>query len=634
MSDPAIYGTEEPLAVLRRVAVGSLSFLWGQEALRQIRWHGVEVVRALAWPIRDESWGTWPVTVEEEQLEEGAGFAGRLRFTVAEGALRCLLEVRAEAGGRLTARLTMDPGATPFRTNRAGFTVLHPIRGVAGADLTVSHSDGTQEQTGFPALISPDQPVKDIAGLRHTVAGVAVDIAFGGEVFEMEDQRNWSDASYKTYCVPLVHPFVYTLEAPVTQSVTVTLSGAGDGGAAAGGGRVALARTGARAPQIGLALEPGWEAPESARDIAVKTGVGCLLVRLAGVPDPAFLAIAASMAARLRAEVDVEIVTGPRPEAGIAGAADALADAGLAPRRVLALPEGYLGSHQPSGPWPRGATPAELLPMLRRSFPMAEIGGGVMTNFTELNRCRPDMAQADYLTHGNTAIVHAGDDLSVLETLECLPQIFESAGALAAGKPYRLGLVSIGMRSNPYGADVAANPAQLRRTMGRADPRHRGLFGTAWAVGVLAASAGSAVASLCLAAPAGPFGVAVAEQDYPQAGYDGRAAQVYPLFHVVAEAAALAGAPRLGVSGLPEGVVGYAADRDGLRMMLANLGADAACVTLPAEAEVALMDAGAFEAATEDADWLASAPRERLRDVTLPPFAVAFARIAGRGAEM
>ena len=29
------------------------------------------------------------------------------------------------------------------------------------------------------------------------------ELAFEGDIFEMEDQRNWTDASFKTYCTPL-----------------------------------------------------------------------------------------------------------------------------------------------------------------------------------------------------------------------------------------------------------------------------------------------------------------------------------------------------------------------------------------------------------------------------------------------
>ena len=32
-----------------------------------------------------------------------------------------------------------------------------------------------------------------------------------GDTFEMEDQRNWTDASYKTYVRPLALPWPYTL---------------------------------------------------------------------------------------------------------------------------------------------------------------------------------------------------------------------------------------------------------------------------------------------------------------------------------------------------------------------------------------------------------------------------------------
>ena len=43
----------------------------------------------------------------------------------------------------------------------------------------------------------------------------------------MEDQRNWTDASYKTYVRPLAKPWPYTLPKgeSFTQSVTLTLSG-------------------------------------------------------------------------------------------------------------------------------------------------------------------------------------------------------------------------------------------------------------------------------------------------------------------------------------------------------------------------------------------------------------------------
>jgi hypothetical protein len=115
--------------------------------------------------------------------------------------------------------------------NRAGFVLLHPIAGVAGAELEVRRPDGSMETARFPERISPRQPVFDIAGLRHRVGPVEVEIAMEGEVFEMEDQRNWTDASFKTYCRPLARPRPFMLSAGETlrQRVVVTLRGGGRG---------------------------------------------------------------------------------------------------------------------------------------------------------------------------------------------------------------------------------------------------------------------------------------------------------------------------------------------------------------------------------------------------------------------
>ncbi len=55
--------------------------------------------------------------------------------------------------------------------------------------------------------------MKDIRSMEWTLAGdIHASLELSGEVFEMEDQRNWTDASYKTYCTPLDLPFPATVE--------------------------------------------------------------------------------------------------------------------------------------------------------------------------------------------------------------------------------------------------------------------------------------------------------------------------------------------------------------------------------------------------------------------------------------
>jgi hypothetical protein len=143
------------------------------------------------------------------------------------------------------------------------------------------------------------------------------------------------------------------------------------------------------------------------------------------------------------------------------------------------------------------------------------------------------MSVCDYITHGATAIVHAADDRSVVENLEGLSQVFTSARILAERGEYRLGLVSIVMRSNPYGSGVVANPDQIRLPMAGTDPRQRGLFGAAWAVGAVAATEQHGISSIALATPVGPFGIIYRRAAWSQPIYDNGGAAIYPLFHVV-----------------------------------------------------------------------------------------------------
>jgi D-apionolactonase len=447
-------------------------------ALRAICWQGVEVVRAIDCPVRDENWGTYPQESVEESWDAETGVYRRT-FRIAQDALRGRLQMQLSESGSLSAELQLH-ALREFSTNRAGFIVLHPIAGVAGTPLQVQHPDQQIEQTHFPKRISPHQPAVDIFSLMHEREGVRIEIAFAGEVFEMEDQRNWGDASFKTYCRPLALPTPYTLKAgeEVWQRIVVSAT--------------------SRPPELLLAAESGWSDPDD------NLGSLSLLLRLYGHETGTEDWLGAVTKGRA---VDLEVVipSGADPEQHLTSIAAALASQRVAPHHVIALPEAYLKSYPPSGPWPVGATPTEAARAARKAFPHARIGVGVLTNFAELNRCRPEPGVGDYLTFSATAIVHAADDRSVWETLETLPQILESAKALAPGLPIRLGLVSIGMRTNPYGATVAPNPERARKPMAQDDPRQSTEFAARYARAVFEVARAAGVEALALSSWGGSF---------------------------------------------------------------------------------------------------------------------------------
>ncbi|QDC08623.1 hypothetical protein FHY55_04925 [Oceanicola sp. D3] len=622
------FGTDEPPVPWRRIALGPLSFLLSDQSIRRITWHGVELVRAISWPIRDENWATYAaVTLDEATAWSEGRITGRIEQSIDGGRLALTVEFSASEEGTLSVAVTMTPKGGAFATNRAGLTVLHPIRGLTGAPVTLTHPDGSSEDARFPELIKPSQPMKDIAGLAYGIGPAAVDMRFEGEVFEMEDQRNWSDASYKTYCVPLKEPFTYEIAEPQTQRASFSFSGSLLASTPQGGDtppRVEL--LGRNAPDVGLVLEEGWLGGAPTLDATRLCGTSHLLLRIDATTSAAFLDEVFQLARTLAVEIDLELVLDDaRPEAAIEALAARIATAGIVPRRVIALTEAYLKSYQPTATWPDGPPPSALVEMSRQAFPEALIGGGMLTNFTEFNRCPPEPELCDFVFHGNSATVHASDDLSVVETLEALPQVFRSAEALAGQAAYRLGLVSIGMRTNPYGAKVSDNPEQLRETMARPDPRHRGLFAAAWAVGVLASTGQSNVEALCLAAPTGPFGLAYTPQAHAQPGFDQGEGVVVPLFHVHREARRLAGAPGVMMAGLPEGVVAYGAKVEGqTRIMIANLSQVRRTVTLPEMSLALVLDRGSARSAMADSDWLRTAPRVPLQELSLAPYAVGF----------
>jgi hypothetical protein len=550
---------------------------------------GVEVIRQIDCPIRDPDWRTLPVEETTTQSRQNdTGFSYLRVFRTLDGSIAGRLTIDAQStpdGAHLTARLTLAV-EHPTEVNRAGFILLHPIAGVAGTPLDVRHPDNTLKATHFPTLISPAQPVLDIAGLRHAIHDVDVSIAFEGDVFEMEDQRNWTDASFKTYCRPLALPRPYRLAAGaiVEQAVHVTLRPTPSSVARPAASPASLATL----PRITLAHDATLADPPPPAALA-RLALDGLLLRLdARAPD---------VAPPLDLPLTLEIITDSPPD--LTAVAAACRAAGVAPRRVVALPRGYLASHQPEGPWPAGPTPTDLLPLVRATFPGAAAGGGMLTNFTEFNRAAPDPHAIDFATFGTTAIVHAADDRSVLETLEALPHVFASARALVPGRDLHLGLVAIGMRSNPYGAAVAPNPDRQRIPMAMDDPRQRTGFAAAWAVAAAAAAARGGIASYAPAMTSGPLGL-------------GTDADLWPLFEVVAALAALGGSPVEATGGPSSGLIRLLGrGRRGIAGLAANLGPDPVEIAPPDGATLTLVD-GTHATAT----------------TTLPPFGVAIFRTA------
>jgi hypothetical protein len=266
---------------------------------------------------------------------------------------------------------------------------------------------------------------------------------------------------------------------------------------------------------------------------------------------------------------------------------------------VLVSPAPDLKCTLPGSVWPPCPPAKELYRAARKAFPRCELGGGMFSYFTELNRKRPPLAELDFVSFTTSALVHAGDDRSVTEGLESLPHIARSVQAIVGGKPYAVGPSAIGMRDNPYGERTAPNPGNIRQAMNRNDPRQRGLLGAAWSLAYFAHFARGGARRIALGGAVGPFGLLHAAADFPQPWFDENAG-LYPLYHVVRGLAALRGEPMRAVEvSAPREVQAFAA---GGELWIANLMGEPRTVRLKAAEKggLARLDAETFVAASQD----------------------------------
>jgi D-apionolactonase len=541
-------GTEQPDVPGRTLTAGPLSVELDNGQLRYLKVDGVEVLRAIAFLVRDENWGTYVPNLSDLKVEQRAdGFSVSYRAVCSGGSQEIAYDAAIE--GRADGTLEFTGSATPksdFLTARTGFVVLHPLKGVVGKEVEVEHVDGKLAKSKFPALVDPVQPFLHIRALAHAaMPGVKATVRFEGDAWEMEDHRNWTDASFKTYVRPLALPWPYTLKAgeTVQQAVKVSLSCKKPSKASAGSAKsVAIelgAPTHASMPPVGLGM-PAEEIEHAVMQLD--------LLKLAA---PRFLQCRFDPRAKhglkelygyrvlceqTGAECILEIVVESLNDyaAELVRLANMVKQSGLTLAAIALCPVGDLKSVLPGGPRPPAPALDALYAAARSAFPGVRLGGGMFSFFTELNRKHPPADGLDFVMNTTCPIVHAADDRSVMETLEALPYQVATTRSFMGSTAYRVGPSGIGCRDNPHGKTFTPNPDNRRVCLARMDPRQRGLFSAAWTLGYVATFARTDIESIALGAPTGPLGIIYRKTDYPQPYYDQLSGPaVYPVYHIV-----------------------------------------------------------------------------------------------------
>jgi D-apionolactonase len=639
-----LFGTEAPDGKGRELRAGPLTAILDNGALRYIKLNDVEVLRAIAFLVRDENWGTCTPEIRNQKVRQtpkGFSVSYHARCGEAGRALNYDAEISASANGKLSFTATAKP-ESDFLTNRTGFIVLHPLKGVAGFSVEIEHVDGKRVKSKFPAIIDPVQPFMNVRSLSHKVIpGVIATCRMEGDAFETEDHRNWTDASFKTYVRPLELPWPYILpkDKAFTQSVTLTLSGKlpkTKTGGAAKPVAISLGRGAGRLPDIAIAVSAA-EARHALSQAALLKQMmpSQLLCEIDGRgSDLGKLAETyRKLGEATGAGVTLEIILPGQanPTSELKPIAKAVEDSGLRPDAVVISPAVDLKAILPGSAGGNAPPLHAIYSATRAAFPRVKLGGGMFSFFTELNRKRPPAELLDFVTHTTCPIVHAADDISVMETLEALPYVAQSMRAIIGkNKAYHIGPSTIPARLNPYGASTASNPRNARVCLSDNDPRHRGLYGAAWTLGYVAALAYNGVQQVSAGAVTGPTGIIYHRLKHPQPYFDSLdGTAVYPLYHVLASLAQARGSRLTAVKSSGDGIAALAyGSGKGRTLWLANVTSEARKVKVTGfhgAARLQLLDHATFEKATTDPSFFAKRGKalKKVSNLELAPYSVA-----------
>lgn len=194
------------------LAENGWSWILEGDSISQVSWHGVVIFESVRPMVRDRDWNTIaPILYSErphsDANEQGDWIVGEeYRFSGGTATGRLSLSVTQES---LNVKYVFRAG-NDVLVNRVGITATIPSE-LAGSDLEYATTRGRVGRSRLPITISPYQPILDISQLDLARSGVKFGISFFGDEFEMEDQRNWCDSSFKIYSRPLSLPFPYVI---------------------------------------------------------------------------------------------------------------------------------------------------------------------------------------------------------------------------------------------------------------------------------------------------------------------------------------------------------------------------------------------------------------------------------------
>jgi len=365
-----------------------------------------------------------------------------------------------------------------FYSNRIGLCVLHPLAESYGREVIITTPDGHQYTAVFPDTIHPQPVFTDIRRMQWNSGDTSISMLLEGDVFETEDQRNWSDGSFKTYSTPssLPKPVQVTPGDSIAQQIIIHVAG---GNNKNGEKRRTSAGEKRPFPLIGYG-----------RPLANHSTLPALLPLLQKIPlhhyrvllqlqQPdwrAVLSAAAAEAVLLQTKLALVVQLPLVYENEFNQLLNLLTPIAQRLYSLLLLQDG-----QP-------VTPPQLIhtlhPILKKQLPALLLGYGTEGAFADFNSQRPENMMFDFVSFSLHPQVHATDERSILDNVDSHADLLHTARLLTNGKAVHVSPITFGEKQadpdvRQYGSLLAWwTIKSLQQLAGAASVTYFELFGS------------------------------------------------------------------------------------------------------------------------------------------------------------
>ncbi|MFT3935230.1 MAG: hypothetical protein QM726_16510 [Chitinophagaceae bacterium] len=432
---------------------GQLTCMYEHGKLRYLRSGHTEILRMIYIALRDSKWQTLPYIISNEKIvKEANSFSIQYNATYYQkttAVYKGSIAITGKQDGTIQFSFSGEAIAN-FQRNRIGICVHHPIKECNGQKATITKPDNSVYEASFPVAINPHQPFTDVQQMSwQTPDKHTVQLLFTGDIFETEDQRNWSDSSFKTYSTPQNPSFPLPVSLSpgdaIAQSVTCKVQAPLLPSPIAENN---FYEEKIPFPSIGYCRQQNLAALHADQiNLFKKNPCGHYRVALALKDEnwKQVLAQASQEAIALQTKLQLTLHFSEAYADELAAVLPTLIDHQLHIASILPLKQ--------SATFVPAAMQSAIYNAIKEKLPMLPVGYGTDGNFVNLNRNRPALGYFDFVSFGLYPQAHSKDERSILENLDNQPDMVASANAIAGGKPVFVSPITLHDRNGAAGAD-------------------------------------------------------------------------------------------------------------------------------------------------------------------------------------